>query len=143
MRKFLIRWMYATAIVHLLVGALLPWIGNLDIFNAYHQGIETAFWGGPAPAAARAQQVWWISLFGPTVQGLSIWMIALIHIADRYRSAWVWAVLVLGIVVWAPQDMLISLRMNCWTHVWVDSFAVAVMVPPLVWLWRHDRMQGT
>lgn len=138
-RIWLVRWMYATALAHLLVGILLPWIGNAAVFDAYHRSIEAAFWGTAAPSAARAQQVWWISLFGPTVQGLSLWMLALIRIGERQCSTFAWGAIFLGIVFWAPQDMLISLRADCWMHVWLDCFAVATMLPPLAWLWLLDR----
>lgn len=140
-RPWLVRWMYAAALVHLLVGMALPWIGDLPMFDDYHRGIEAAFWGASVPAAARAQQVWWIALFGPTVQGMSLWMLALIHFGDRYRSRLAWGALIAGIVIWAPQDIVVSLRAGCWTHVWVDIFAVMTMVPPLAWLWFHDRRQ--
>lgn len=42
------------------------------------------------------------------------------------------------LAVWAPQDILVSLRAACWPHVWADVAALAVMLPPLLWLWRHD-----
>jgi hypothetical protein len=42
-------------------------------------------------------------------------------------------------VIWAPQDMLVSLRAGCWAHVTADAFALAVMLPPLMWLWLDDR----
>lgn len=142
-RPWLVRWMYATALVHLLVGLALPWIGDLPVFDSYHRGVEAAFWGAAAPSAARAQQVWWIALFGPTIQGMSVWMLALIHFGDRYRSGLAWGALIAGIIIWAPQDMLISLRADCWTHVWVDAFAVVTMVPPLAWLWFQDRRQSS
>ena len=68
LRRWLVRWMSAAAIVHGVVGALLPWIGSAEVFEGYHRHIEIAFWGDVAPAAARAQQMWWIALFGATVQ---------------------------------------------------------------------------
>ncbi len=80
-----------------------------------------------------------MALFGPTMQSLSLWMAALIYFGDHYRSRLAWGMLIAGIVVWAPQDILVSLRAECWTHVWVDGFALATMLPPLVWLWRLDR----
>ncbi|MDY7538651.1 cell division protein [Undibacterium sp. RTI2.1] len=148
-RIWLVRWMYAAAAMHLLVGALLPWIANASIFNNYHHGIELAFWGDAwnslhtlttsGAATVRAQQVWWISLFGPTVQSTAIWMGALVYFGDQQRSSFAWKALIIGIVVWAPQDMLISLQADCWNHVWVDLFAVVMMLPPLIWLWREDQ----
>ncbi|SDP67320.1 hypothetical protein SAMN05216303_10652 [Rhodoferax sp. OV413] len=138
-RTWVVRWMYAAALVHFLVGALLPWVANFALFNSYHQGIETAFWSGLAPVPARAQQVWWLALFGATVQCLSLWMWALIRIGDTQKNSSAWGWLIAGLVIWAPQDMLISLQAQVWPHVWADGFALASMLPPLVWLYRHDR----
>jgi hypothetical protein len=73
------------------------------------------------------------------MQSLSIWMAALVYFGGRYRSRLAWGLLAGGVVIWALQDILISLRVDCWTHVWVDCFAVATMLPPLVWLWLIDR----
>jgi len=142
-RKWLVRWMYAAVAIHLLIGVLLPLISNATLFESYHHRIETHFWGNAIPAAARAQQVWWISLFGPTVQAASIWMAVLLVIADKQRNAFAWIGLIAGIAVWAPQDILISLQAQCEAHVWIDSFAVISMLPPLVWLFQQDlKKQG-
>jgi hypothetical protein len=138
-RQCLVRWLSAAAIMHGMAGALLPWIAGAEVFEGYHRHIEIAFWGHAAPAAARAQQVWWIALFGATIQALSVWMWALVRLADRLRNAAIWAWLMAGLVLWAPQDMLISLQADQWPHVWIDLFALASMLPPLLWLYRHDR----
>ncbi len=110
------------------------------MFEAYHRSVEHFFWpGGPAPAGSRPAQVWWIALFGATVQSTALWMAALVHLGDRHRSATAWAWLLAGLALWAPQDMALSIHAQVWVHVWVDCMALLVMVPPLVWLWRHDR----
>lgn len=142
-RTWMVRWLYLTAAAHLLVGVLLPWLADAPVFDAYHRSIEAAFWGASAPAAARAQQVWWIALFGPTVQSVAIWMAVLIRIGDRQRSPAIWGWLIVGLLVWAPQDVLISLRADCWPHLWVDGLALLTMLPPLFWLYRFDRRPAT
>jgi hypothetical protein len=139
MRRWLIRWMYGIAVVHLAVGIVLPWIGSLALLETYHRTIEAVFWDHGAPPAARIQQVWWIGLFGPTLQNVALWMGALTHIGDRQRSSLAWGWLIIGVVVWAPQDMLVSLRAGAWIHVWIDCCALVAILPPLFWLWRHDR----
>lgn len=139
LRTWAVRYTYAGIGAHLLVGALLPLMMNAALFDGYHRAIETAFWGPNVPAAARAQQVWWISLFGPTVQAAAVWMGALAWIGDRQRLPFAWGALIAGIVLWAPQDMLISLRADCWTHVWIDTLAVVSLLPPLIYLFQADR----
>lgn len=138
-RRWVVMWMYGVVIGHLIVGILLPWIGALPMLDIYHQIIEAGFWPDAAPLAARQQQIWWLSLFGPTIQSMSLWMGVLVYIGDRQRSALVWVWLAIGVIVWGPQDMLISLRADAWIHVWIDCFAMVTMLPPLFWLWQHDR----
>jgi len=139
LRTWMIRWLYAVAAGHVVVGALLPWLASAPLLDGYHAGIESAFWGADAPGQARQLQAWWLSLFGPTVLLMALWMVALIHLADRLRQPQVWLWLMAGLVLWAPQDIVVSLRAGIWAHLWIDLFALAVMLPPLFWLWRLDR----
>ncbi len=53
-RPWAVKWMYGVVAVHLIVGALLPWIGDLPVFDGYHRSIEASFWNQDTPAAARA-----------------------------------------------------------------------------------------
>lgn len=141
LRTWAVRLTYASIAVHLLVGALLPLIVNAGLFDGYHGAIEQAFYPGGVPAGARAHQTWWIALFGPTVQAAAVWMAALAWIGDRQRSSFAWAALIAGIVLWAPQDMAISLQAGAWIHVWIDSAALLVMLPPLFYLYFADRVK--
>lgn len=144
LRTWAVRWTYAAIAAHLLVGLLLPWFAGAAVFDGYHNAIDTHFWGAdaPAPAPARAQQLWWIALFGPTLQSAALWMGALAVLGARHRSTFAWWALIGGLLLWAPQDMLISLRAACWYNVWLDAFALATMLPPLVYLALADRAAG-
>lgn len=133
-RPWIVRWMYGVVIGHLLTGMLLPWISDFPMFEAYHRSVESGFWAHGAPTEARAQQIWWISLFGPTLQNLAIWMGVLTRIGDRQRSTLAWNGLIVGVLLWAPQDMMVSLRAGASVHVWIDCFALMTMLPPLLWL---------
>lgn len=137
-RKQLVWWIYAVIAAHLVVGILLPLVSDTVIFAAYNDGITRSFFGAAASQAARPMQAWWLSLFGPTVQAASIWMLALAVMGDQQRNAFAWAMLILGLVIWAPQDMFISVRAHCWANVAIDVIAVVVMLPPLVWLCKTD-----
>lgn len=137
-RTWLVRWIYVVVAAHLAVGVLLPLCAGAAFSEDYRRGIESYFFSGEAPPAARALQVWWLSLFGPTVQAAAIWMAGLAVIGDQQRNAFAWAMLILGLLVWAPQDMAISARAHCWINVWIDALALAVMLPPLLWLCKLD-----
>jgi len=140
LRKALITWLYTAAILHLLAGVTLSWAGHSGLLDGYLLTLEQAFWAtDAAPAAARAQQVWWVALFGATLQSYSLYMLALVHIGSRLKSPMPWAWMIAGIVLWAPQDMLFSAQARVWSHLWLDSFALLVLLPPLFWLYRHDR----
>ncbi len=141
-RKWTVWYIYASIAAHLAVGMLLPLAAGLPLFDGYHRAIETAFWGPQIPAQARAQQVWWISLFGPTVQAAAVWMAALAWMGERQRNAFAWGALIAGIVLWAPQDIFISMQAGCWANVWIDSVAVVALLPPLIYLFIVDRKKG-
>lgn len=138
-RPRLITWLYAITLAHLLVGLLLPWCAGWTLLEPYHRLIEQHFWGGLAPAAARAQQQWWLALFGATLQNLSIYMLALIRICQQRPDARIWAALIAGLLLWAPQDMLFSASAGVWPNLLVDSLALLVLLPPLLILCRLDR----
>lgn len=137
-RTLLVRWLYVVTALHLLVGVLLPLVADMAITDHYRRGIEDFFFAGEASQAGRALHVWWISLLGPTVQAAAIWMAGLVVIGDKQRNAFAWLMLILGLIVWAPQDMLISARAHCWINVWLDMAAVTLMLPPLLWLYKLD-----
>lgn len=139
LRRSLVWWLYAVAAGHLLFGMLLSWAGSSGLFDDYLSSLEHAFWVDVAPASARAQQVWWMALFGATLQSYALYMLALLHIGNRLRSAMAWGWLIAGLVLWAPQDILISAQAKMWSHLWVDTLALLILLPPLLWLYRHDR----
>lgn len=137
LRPWLIRWMYLITFGHFASGILLAWFSGFNFFDQYHQSILVRF--GDLSLHAYELQVWWLSLFGATLQNLAIFMGVLTYLGSKYRNAVVWLWMIIGLILWAPQDMLISLKIDLWLHVWVDSIALAVMLPPLAILWWLDR----
>ncbi|WEK08379.1 MAG: hypothetical protein P0Y51_24965 [Candidatus Pseudomonas colombiensis] len=143
LRRALVLWLYAAALGHLLVAGVLTWAAGHPLLEGYLLSVEQAFWSSAAPAAARSQQVWWLNLFGATLQSYSLFLLALVHLGHRLRSATAWAWLMAGILLWAPQDMWISWQARMTSHLWLDSLALLTLLPPLLWLYRHDRRPST
>ncbi|RYY73153.1 MAG: cell division protein [Gammaproteobacteria bacterium] len=138
-RYWLIIWMYLITFGHFLMGILLAWFSSAEVFNYYHQTILTQF--GMTQNSSQDLQKWWLSLFGATLQNIAIFMGILTYVGNKYRSASVWLWMMVGLVVWAPQDVLISLRIDLWLHVWVDLAALILILAPLIALWRTDRIK--
>ncbi|MHA6575442.1 cell division protein [Pseudomonas yamanorum] len=143
LRKALVNWLYSAALLHLFISIFLTWAGQSGLLDGYLQTVEYTFWTDPVPNAARAQQVWWLALFGATLQSYSLYMLALVHLGDRLKIPMAWGWLIAGIVLWAPQDILISAQVQLWSHLWFDSFALLTLLPPLCWLYWHDRRAAT
>ena len=75
LRQALVLWLYAAAIVHILAGLTLTWAGHSGLLDGYLHVLELSFWGTDAvPAAGHEQQVWWLALFGATLQSYSLYM---------------------------------------------------------------------
>lgn len=138
LRRWLLRWLYGAAVAHLLAGLVLTWLGDAALFEPYHRSIEAAFWGGAPPAPARAEQVWWIALFGVTLQSYAVGFLTLVYLGQRSAHPAAWGGLIASLLLWAPQDMWVSAQRGILSHLWVDGFALLVLLPPLLWLYRHD-----
>jgi len=137
-RPWLVRWLYLMALVHFVGGLLLPWIASSSLFVSYHQTVLHAFWPDIISGAGRLLQIWWLGLFGVTLQTMAIFMGVLVYIADRQRLKFVWGWILIGFLLWAPQDITLSLQANAWMHVWGDVLALLLLLPPLLLLWRQE-----
>lgn len=141
-RRTLVCWLYLIVVGHIAGGLLLTWSGATGGLDAYLHVVDQAFWNNPVPAQAAAQQRWWFGLFGATLQSYGIGVLALTHIGHRQRSAAAWAWMLLGIVVWAPQDIWLSASAGVWLNLVLDSLALLILVPPLLWLIITDRREA-
>lgn len=138
-RPWLVFWLYLIGLSHL-VGALsMTWLVDLPLFTDYHQNVLAAFGFASDQKEVMALHRWWMSLFGATLQAFSLFLLALVYFANRYRCAAMWLWLGAGILLWAPQDIYLSVHRGVWLHVWVDLAAVGAIVPPLCVLWWWDR----
>jgi len=139
LRPWLVCWLYVLVLVHFATGVLMSWFIQLHYFASYHQLILSKFWSLEVPPAALGLELWWVNLFGATLQNLAVFMGLLIYTANRFRSRVLWGWMVVGFLVWAPQDILISAQKEVWMHLWIDGFALLALLPPLIILWRYDR----
>ena len=128
--------MFLFAILHILTGLGMTWWGDSLVFETYHQMVLTQI-----PNAGRTLEQVWFSLFGATLQLVGMMLLALIYCAQKFRSAKLWTFLIVGLCLWAAQDIFLSLRYALWLNVVVDLAALLWSVPCLVCLVLFDREQ--
>lgn len=138
-RGYLIIYLYIFVATHLIIGMLLPWLKYFPILEPYHHAIEVSFWGSNIPLHVRELHLWWLGLFGATVQFASICMGLLVYIGDKYKLTLIWKWLIIGLFIWSPQDIIISLQYSIYSHVVMDIFVLLAVVPVLFWLNKIDR----
>jgi hypothetical protein len=138
-RRLLVGWMYLIALGHFMGALAMTWLIDLPLFADYHHTVLAAFDLTSNRAEVFALHKWWMALFGVTLQAFALFLLALVYYANRFRQAAIWLWLAVVILIWAPQDILISIQQGVWLHLWVDLAAVGAMVPPLVSLWWLDR----
>lgn len=138
-RTWFVLWLYAVAIGHFVVGFLLATQSDHPLLNFYHQSVERFFWQLDVPEAARAQQIWWMSLFGASLQYLAILMFMLIFTAQRTQSRTIWFGLIAAFVIWLPQDCWISFQAQQYVHLAINLFAALTILTPLIALFFIDK----
>lgn len=131
-RTWLIRWLYLLTFGHFAGGVLLVWFFSLSFFDHYHQSILNQIGDCPSTSGVVVKFLWCNLTKSCNFYGV------LTYLGNKQRSALIWVWMIAGLILWAPQDMLISLQVNLWLHVWVDSIVLLVL-PPLILLWWHDR----
>lgn len=139
LRNYAIASLYLAAAAHMLVALVLVCCADSALLQSYHDAILPGFFAAQVPQQAQALQAWWMQLFGATLECLSIWMASLIWLGAQQRKPAIWLCLIFGLLIWAPQDIWLSLRAGVWSHVWVDLLALGLILPPLCLLWRIDR----
>lgn len=138
-RVWCIRWLYLAAIGHFVVGLLMTWLGDSILFSSYNQIALENFILVDNPSA-KELHIWWLAIFGATLQAFSVLLVALIYFGNQYKNNHVWLlIIIIAIVIWAPQDIYFSAIKHIWINVWVDLAAAITLLPPLLWLMMADR----
>lgn len=140
-RPLIICWLYFMSVGHFIGGAVLSWLIQLPAFARYHQLILHQFGLNDASINVLELQVWWIKLFGATLQNFAIYMAVLIYVGNRTRMSAIWGWMIFGLLIWVVQDMYISAQREIWMHLWIDGFALLLILPPLIILWRNDVVE--
>ncbi len=131
--RMLRRWLLMVAFSHIIVGLAIPLLAYSPLFSLYSELLHQAFWPSqPVPQATVEFQRWIVALFGPTIASVGVVLAYLVMAGATYREPWPWNALLLGLALWAPGDICISLMHDFWLHVRIDAAALLAIVPPVL-----------
>ena len=86
----LVRWLYLVALAHVLVGVVLTWCNQGLLLRPITRASNG--FSGPQCATGGTRRAGVVDrLFGATVQSMSLWMGALVHLGNIHRSRFAWA----------------------------------------------------
>lgn len=123
------RWLQFVAIVHIIMGLLLPIIVHIDLVQPYFRLMADTF-------ALNHQQdllflQFMIGLFGPTVASLGVLFFGIVTYAFSQPNKGVWWLMILACVVWAAYDSIYSSLFGLWINAVINAIAFVSIVLPL------------
>jgi hypothetical protein len=80
-RIWCIHWLYLAATGHFVVGLLMAWWGDSVSFNRYNQ-IALENFILIDNSSAKELHIWWLAIFGATLQAFSILLAALVYLGN-------------------------------------------------------------
>jgi hypothetical protein len=140
-RLLSVRWLYLATLGHFLAGLLMALSGGSMLFSHYNQSALETF-ALDTNQSAVSLQIWWLAIFGATLQAFSVLLAALIYLGNKFRERNVWLLILVAILIWAPQDIYFSAMQGIWLNVWVDLAALVSLLPPLIFLMRCDGFKS-
>ena len=117
--------LYTMACLHILGGALLPFIVQFDVVAEF---INTSLAG----TAAQAGAVFWVGVFGPTVASWGILFFCLLNTYFTQLSIVVWRSLLLAVLLWGLMDTSYCLLHGVQQALLSNIPAVLLLLIPLL-----------
>jgi hypothetical protein len=135
-----INFLQFIALIHVLVGVVLPLYAYSDFFYAYSNLIRDAFWQTQMqPTAAIDFERWIIALFGPTVASWGVLLFTLTCYSKKIPSLKPWLGILAATAIWGALDIGISMSKGFYMHLVIDLLAIAAIVVPTAYLFRLDK----
>lgn len=124
--------LYAMAWLHIIAGALLPFIGLFDVAVEFVNGAL-------AGTVAQAGAVFWVGVFGPTVASWGILFLCLLNTYFSQPSVSIWRSLLLSVLVWGLLDTSYCLLHGVPQALLTNVPAIILLLLPL-WAIHPKRM---
>ncbi|MGY8815785.1 MAG: hypothetical protein ACKVHQ_13885 [Gammaproteobacteria bacterium] len=122
------------AILHIMVGLLLPFLVDTWLFNYYNNHLLDAFHANTPEGLELAKFT--ISLLGPSIASWGILFLFLVRYAYKCGSRKAWYVMLTATISWSLYDIFLSIIVGVYLNVVIDIIVLGLLLTPLI-LSRH------
>lgn len=117
------------AILHVVVGLMLPWVAEWPQFGFYNRHLLAAFNTDTAEALALGKFM--IGILGPTVASWGLLFLFVVNISFATRSRTGWYSMAIAISGWCLLDMYLSVKAGVYLNLIIDLVVLLLLMVPL------------
>lgn len=128
------------AILHIIVGLILPFIANTRLFNYYNEKMLVAF--NTSSIESLELGKFMIGILGPSIASWGVLFLFLVQHAYRTGSSTAWITMIIAIVGWSIYDMALSVYAGVYLNLLIDCFVMSLLLIPLILTKSHFYKQS-
>ena len=118
------------AILHIIVGLILPFLVDTWLFTFYNNQLLAAFNTDSAEALALGKFM--IGILGPSIASWGILFLFLVRYAYSTGSRMAWFYMLAAIIVWSAYDIYLSIIAGVYLNVMIDLVVLCFLLVPLL-----------
>lgn len=128
------------AILHIIVGLILPFMVNTWLFDYYNEKMLAAF--NTSSIESLELGKFMVGILGPSIASWGVLFLFLVQHAYRTGFSSAWFTMIIAIVVWSLYDMALSIIAGVYLNVLIDIFVMALLLVPLIMTKSHFYKQS-
>ena len=118
------------AILHIIVGIILPFTVDSWLFTYYNRQMLAAFNTDSAEALELGKFM--LGILGPTIASWGVIFLFLVRHAYGTRSKSAWYYMLAAIIGWSAYDMALSILAGVYLNVLIDLVVLILLLTPLI-----------
>ena len=118
------------AILHIIIGMMLPFLIDSWLFTYYNKQLLAAF----NTDSAEAQELgkFMLGILGPAIASWGVLFLFMVRYAYSTASKAAWFYLLAAIIGWSAYDMALSIIAGVYLNVIIDLVVLVVLLTPLI-----------
>ncbi|OPY31444.1 MAG: hypothetical protein A4E32_01900 [Methanomassiliicoccales archaeon PtaU1.Bin124] len=133
------QWLQGVSLLVILLGLLMAFIVGLGAMPSISDPIDQSFYPGTMTAAEKDFRAWTYGVWGATMVGWGIMLLAIVRRPFANKELWAWNAFATGLTAWFVIDTGFSLNFNVTINVVVNVAIFVLAIIPLLLTFRDFR----